>query len=325
MGDRAHDYRAVASALSNCRSACIIGHVRPDADAIGSLASLSLALRKNGAETLSVVGQGREISANLYSIPGCDEIQLVESLPAGFDLYVTVDCGSLDRTGAVADQLKEYKAAGRLVCIDHHYSNSGFGSLNLIDSECESTTVILDRVFQLMGIQIDSNIAHALYAGLVTDTGSFRWGSSRMHELAAAWTAHGLDTQQIALELLDATTADDLQMLGRVLAKLQIIEAGKYRMGVLVATREDIAGHSDSAVESLVDFVRALDGTHIGVVFKEQAPGYWATSLRSTQLDCSQIATSLGGGGHIPAAGYSTQGTDTEILNELISAVNDHG
>src|SRR5699024_12668757 len=82
-----------------------------------------------------------------------------------------------------------------------------------------------------------------------------------------------------------------------------------------------ISGQSDSAVETMVDFVRALDGTDLGVVFKEQVPGFWAVSLRSNHVNCSQVARRLGGGGHVPAAGYSTSGEPEDIIAELVDIV----
>lgn len=314
-------YRHAVNALSEASSICVITHLRPDADAIGSAASLLLALRQRGKEVCAVIGQDRQISRNLKSIPTAGEVALVRELPKGYDLYVTVDCGSIDRTGFLAGELKEVAEAGRLLCIDHHASNPGFGSMNLVDKDAESTTMVLMDVFDMMSVQIDRVIAHCLYAGLMTDTGSFRWGRPVMHDAAGRLMQYGLDTKKIAEQLLDSTTSHDLQMVGRVLSGLQIVEAGKIRMGVLIGHLDIIGGHSDSAVESLVDFVRALEGTDMGVVFKEQAPGIWAVSLRSSAIDCSEIALSMGGGGHVPAAGYTAQGTPEEIVEQLVEAV----
>ena len=133
--------------------------------------------------------------------------------------------------------------------------------------------------------------------------------------------SYGVDIQQVAVDLLDATTADDLTMVGRVLAGLRLHQAGEIRMGILVGALSDIAGHSDAAVESLVDHVRAVVGTDMGVVFKEQEPQVWAVSLRSATVNCAQIAVSLGGGGHIPAAGYTTYGTVEQVIDQLSDAV----
>lgn len=113
-------------------------------------------------------------------------------------------------------------------------------------------------------------------------------------------------------------------MVGRVLAGLRIEHAGELGIGILIAGLADIEGHSDSAVESLVDFVRALEGTQLGVVFKEQSAGIWAVSLRSTAINCAELAAQFGGGGHVPAAGYMTQGSEEAIVAELVGAIDEH-
>lgn len=315
------NYQAVADALLGAERICVVTHLRPDADAIGSATALCIGMRQLGKEVRSIVGQHRALSDNLLTIPRAGNVRLADSLPTDYDLYVTVDCGSLARTGSVAQQLERKVAKGKVICIDHHASNEGFGTINLVDARCESTTSVLAKLFNLMNVQVDKQLAHCLYAGLVTDTGSFRWGRPEMHEFAGRLMQYGIDTKQIAVDLMDSTTADDLQMTGRVLAGLQLVSAGKYTMAVLTGHFADIGGHSESAVESLVDFVRALRGTDMGVVFKEQRPGHWAVSLRSSTLNCADLAISLGGGGHIPAAGYSTSGTAEEILDEITEAV----
>ena len=308
-------------ALQEADSVCIVAHLRPDADALGSMGTLRLGLEQLGKKTRCVIGQDWPISENLFTIPGTDAVEVTTSLPTGYDLYVTVDCGSLDRTGLLARDLAKAIRRGNVVCIDHHASNHGFGNINLVDVSCESTTTVLAPVLEELGVTLNSEIAHAMYAGLVTDTGSFRWGRPQMHSLAGKLMEYGLDTKQIAVDLMDSNTAEDLQMLGRVLANVQIVPAGKHTMAVLVGRYDVISGHSDSAVETMVDFVRALDGTDLGVVFKEQVPGFWAVSLRSNRVNCSQVARRLGGGGHVPAAGYSTSGEPEDIIAELVDIV----
>jgi phosphoesterase RecJ-like protein len=311
----------VVGALQEADSVCIVAHLRPDADALGSMATLRLALEQLGKTTRCVVGQDWPISENLFTIPGTETVEVVTALPQGYDLYVTVDCGSLDRTGFLAPGLAKMIRRGKVVCIDHHASNHGFGNINLVDVACESTTTVLAPVLEELGVRLNADIAHAMYAGLVTDTGSFRWGRPYMHTFAGQLMEYGLDTKQISVDLMDSNTAEDLQMLGRVLADVEIIPAGEHTMAVLVGRYDVISGHSDSAVETMVDFVRALDGTDLGVVFKEQVPGFWAVSLRSNGVNCAQVAARLGGGGHVPAAGYSTRGEPEEIIAELADIV----
>lgn len=311
-------YERAVDTLAGAQSVSIVTHLRPDADAVGSAAALAGALRALGKDVEVFVGQDEPVPANLLTIPGAEKIRPAGEFPDGQDLIVTVDCGSLDRTGVLAGRLAA--RVDDLLVIDHHASNTGFGAVNLID-RAESTTTILRDVINLLGVELDRDLAHALYAGLMTDTGSFRWGSVRMHTLAAELVGHGIDTRAIAGELVDNTTGADLQMMGRVLSGLQIRRAGTHAAGILIADVEAISGHSDSAVEKLIDFVRSLGGTDIGVVFKEQLAGQWAVSLRSSTIDVSLVASRLGGGGHVPAAGYTTSGTREVVVTEFLDVL----
>lgn len=316
------DYASAARLIRGARTVSVVTHLRPDADAVGSACATVAALRQLGKRAVGLVGQERPVPANLLSIPGAGELLVTDRLPGGEDLIIIVDCGSLDRTGLLAAEIAQ--ARDRVLVIDHHASNPGFGLLDLIEKTAESTTTVLDRLFRELGIDIDRDIAHCLYAGLVTDTGSFRWGRPRMHELAAELMGHGLDTRQIAVDLIDGTTVDDLRMMGEILAGLRVVPAGDHCVALLVADHTRVVGHSDSAVEGLIDFVRAIEGTDLGVVFKESRPGRWAVSLRSSVMDVSVLALSLGGGGHVPAAGYTTSGSAEDVVRELLGALGSH-
>ncbi|MCZ9308453.1 DHH family phosphoesterase [Corynebacterium uberis] len=310
----------VASVLQDAKRVAVIGHLRPDADAIGAVTALVTVLRRRGIEARGFVGQTERFAENLYTIPGARDVAVGAHLMDA-DLYVCVDCGSLNRTGAFAEDLKEH--SDRLIVIDHHASNEGFGRWNHVDAAAESTTVILYDLFAQLGEKIDTSVAHCLYAGLVTDTGSFRWGSPRMHVIAADLIDRGIDARQIATDLIDEVSAYDLAMIGSVLAGVRVLQIDGVTAAVLVADHETVVGHSASAVESLVDFVHSVTGTDLGVVFKATSARTWAVSLRSRVYDVSQVAARQGGGGHRPAAAYTTAGTRQEVIDELVAAVRD--
>lgn len=308
-------YSEAASLIGQAQTVAVVGHVRPDADAIGSVCATVAALRQQGRQATGHIGQPGPFAANLLSIPGADEVELAAELPE-VDLIITVDCGSLDRAGALAEEIG--RRADITLVVDHHSTNSGFGVVNLIDLDAESTTTILGRLFEELEIQLDERIAHCLYAGLLTDTGSFRWGSPAMHTFAARLMSTGIDVRAIAVDLLDSGSVADLRMIGQALSGVTVHEAGDHRVAVIVAPHELLSTGSLSAVEGLVDFVRSLGGTDLGAVFKETVPGVWHVSLRSNEMDVSRVAVALGGGGHIPAAGYTARGDVDEALAALL-------
>lgn len=314
-----NSFTRAAQILKAGEEISVVGHMRPDADAIGSVTALTYLLRSLGKTVHPLVGQVSPVPDNLLSIPGAKEVKPSASLPP-CDLVVCVDTGALDRAGTLADDIGAHP---NVLVIDHHASNPGFGHQNLIE-HVESTTVILHELFQLLNVPVTKEVAHSLYAGLMTDTGSFRWGRPQMHSLAASLVACGLDTRQIATDLLDATSSTDVQMIGRVLSGLQIREVGDHRVAILIADYEAIESASQNAVESLVDFVRSVDGSDVGALLKETEIASWAVSLRSSTSDMAALAVKLGGGGHVPAAGYTATGPRERVVMDLLEALKTH-
>lgn len=298
------EFEAVAARLASAGAVHIVTHIRPDADAVGSASGLALALRQLGIDADVHIGQSEPWPENLASIPGVHEVILGGELPAD-GLVVTTDCASLDRTGRFRHALEADPS--RVVVIDHHASNPGFGGMNLV-LPSESTTVIIRELMRYLDVELTPDIAYCLYAGLVTDTGSFRWGTPRMHRLAAELLDHGVEPRSAGMDLMDAVSANDLKLMGEVMAGMQTLTAGSMTMSVLRIDDQHLDGMNQTAVESIIEYSRALTGSDIGVVFKEIHPGYWSVSLRSTVLNVAEVAAVHGGGGHIPAAGYSVAG-----------------
>ncbi|WP_394280683.1 bifunctional oligoribonuclease/PAP phosphatase NrnA [Corynebacterium sp.] len=312
------DSVGAARILQEAPRVVVVTHIRPDADAVGSATALARALRSLGKEVVMQIGQPFPFPENLQCIPGAEEIQLGDKLHDDA-LVVTVDCASLDRTGMLADAIA---AAPQVLVIDHHVTNPGFGRYNFVE-DAESTTTLLRDVLTHLDVPLDYELAYCLYAGLVTDTGSFKWGTPRMHTLAAELMDYGLDPRQISMDLMDSMSATDLHHLGNIMSGVSIREAHGHHVAVLVAGATDHDRMSQPAIETVIDYVRVLQGTDIGVVLKEMHPGYWSVSLRSSDTDVSEVAERLGGGGHKPAAGYSAVGSAEEVVDKLIDALRE--
>ncbi|SDR93778.1 DHH family phosphoesterase [Corynebacterium timonense] len=311
------EFAEVAQVLGGARSVAVVGHIRPDADALGSACGLAAGLRTLGTDASVVIGQPFPHQPNLDSVPGVGEVTYTDRLPET-DLVVTVDCASADRTGAFAPQIMA--DPHRVVVVDHHETNPGFGGHNLVVIG-ESTTMLVRELFVHLGVVVDTAMAHCLYAGLVTDTGNFRWGTQRMHVMAAELLGFGLDTREIALRLMDAMSARDMLLLGGVLAGMEHHEVRGRRVCVFTIGVEVLREMSQQAVEAVIDYARAIELCDVGVVLKEQAPRYWNVSLRSSTVDVSRVAQRLGGGGHVPAAGLSASGARDDVVRRILKEV----
>jgi len=307
------DARGAAEVLARHDEVTVLCHLRPDADALGSSAGLARALRAAGITVHHSFDPGL-VPAGLSGIPGADRVVPLDDVPVHHGLVVTLDCASADRVG---DWERLRAAASEVLVVDHHGSNPGFGSHMLLDPAAASTATLVLEILRAGGYPVDADIATALYAGLVTDTGSFRWGGPGAHETATALIAAGAETTRLGHDLLDAHSFAWLPVLGRLLSSVTLdAESVGGRGTVWLAVPYDVISTADEDdVESLVSHLRGVREACVAVLLKEYLPGEWAVSLRSRDggpglgaVDVSAVAVALGGGGHPAAAGCTMHG-----------------
>lgn len=320
------DASGAAAVLARHREVTVLCHIRPDADALGSSSGLARALRARGVTVHHSFDPG-VVPEALGIIPGTDRVVPMTRVPAHDGLVVTVDCASPDRVGRW-DRLAD--AASEILVVDHHGSNPGFGSHLLLDPGAASTASLVLDVLDAGGFAVDPETATSLYAGLVTDTGSFRWGGPASHETARRLLAAGAESTELAYALLDAHSFAWLRVLGELLAtvRLEAGAVGGHGSVWLAVPYSVIAAADEDDVESLVSHLRGVREARVAVLLKEYLPDEWAVSLRSRAggpdsegVDVSAVAASLGGGGHPSAAGCTMRGdldTVTARLRELL-------
>lgn len=322
------DPAVAVEVLAAARSVTVLCHVQPDADTLGSGLALAQVLHRRGIPVQVSFAEPDELPASMRSLPGAEHLVPPAQVAAQVDLLVTVDCGSAGRLGALADRLD---GAQTVLVIDHHRSNTRFGTVNLIDDTADSTTSVLTRVFDAWGADIDRDIAHCLFAGLVTDTGCFRWGGAASHLLADRLLATGIDGAGITRTLMDTHPFGWLSMLSRVLGSARLEPAAAHGAGLVYAFvhSADADGLRSEEVESVIDVVRTTAEADVAAVFKQSRtePQRWMVSLRSRDsgvgtgdaVDVARVATRLGGGGHRYAAGYTTHGTSDDLVAALLA------
>jgi bifunctional oligoribonuclease and PAP phosphatase NrnA len=314
------DSRAAAELLSAAATVSVVCHVYPDADTVGAGLALALVLDHAGKDVEVSFAAPAGLPESLQSLPGGRLLIPPDDMRRDADLVVTVDIPSVNRLGA----LHELAEPGReVLVIDHHASNQLFGTANYVDPSADSTTMLVAELLDTWGKPIDIGVAHCLYAGLSTDTGSFRWASARAHRLAARLVELGVDNAAISRTLLDTHPFAWLPMLSRVLGSAQLLPDAAAGRGLVYA----IVGHQEWAnarpeeVESIVDIVRTTQQAEVAAVFKEIEPGQWSVSMRAKSMDLAAIASAFGGGGHRLAAGYSATGSSDDVVQALYVAL----
>jgi bifunctional oligoribonuclease and PAP phosphatase NrnA len=319
------DWARAVKILDGARQVCLACHVRPDADALGSMLAFAQALAAWPGRELSVVASFGddpfEVPAILRFLPGTGLLTWPADFPARPEVMMSFDAGSIDRLGVLAGPAA---AAGELIVLDHHASNTWFGTVNLVDPSAAATAVLATELIDRVGIPLTRDIALGLYAGLVTDTGSFKFSSTtpRVLQLAARLLSAGIDPGIVARELYDRAPFSYLGLLSAALSRARLEPSAAGGLGLVwtTVTKADRARAALplDAAESVIDEVRRSDEAEVAVVLKEDDNGTWQVSARSKSLvDVAAACAALGGGGHARAAGFSFPGGEGAVAAAL--------
>ena len=302
---------AFARLLAACdgRRVVVVGHARPDGDCIGSQVALARILRGRGVD--AVCCNPDAVPRRLeFAVGGLPFVSLEAALSEA-RAAIFVDCA--DRNRATARFSEAFPRP--LGNVDHHLSNPNYAEFNLVDTPSAATAEILAGLVQDAGIALDAVIAMALYTGIATDTGQFRFAATteRTFRLAAALVAAGADPSRMGLELYERETFGKMQLLQRFLASLETFAEGRVCVGLLPEGIYEQTGTSIEDSEGLVDYARAIDGVEIGALI-EIRQGAIKGSLRAKHADyrVDQLAAKFNGGGHACAAGLNVKGESLE-------------
>jgi bifunctional oligoribonuclease and PAP phosphatase NrnA len=310
----AKDWDATVDALRDADSVVIACHVNPDGDALGSLFAASLGLMKLNKKTFPTWGATPpEIPPGYEFLPGSDELVSPEEVPEP-SVFLALDCGAIDRLGE--HLIDDAKRAPVTINIDHHPGNDDFGDLNVVVPTASSTSELVFRLLQDLGVEVDRDIATNLYTGVFTDTGSFQYSNSTPDTLrmAAELLEFGVPKTEIAQHVFETAPFGYLQLLARVLSNARLLADERFIYSSI--THEDLRA-SDVLMEEtdkVIDVLRSTRDAEVAAIFKEQGDGNFRASLRSKgEVSVGEIARARGGGGHELAAGFTTGDVDATV------------
>jgi phosphoesterase RecJ-like protein len=325
MGDQGfHD---VVAELRAADRFVLCTHEHPDGDALGSLAAMQHALTAMGKDAVSFMSADEFPLPYEYRFLRLDGLVTVPPVDLDERTIVFLDCGNIDRNPA--DVLK--RDGAHIVNIDHHHDNTRFGTVNHVDPSASSTAEIVFRLLGELGVPLTRDIAEALYVGLVTDTGKFMYEntSPAAHRMAAELREAGVDAQHVYRELYENVPPAKVGLLARGLSGLQRFDDGALTLAHLSKADYEATGAEEGYSEGVVDHLRALDGTIVAALVRDQLgpgrDGLRKVSLRASddRVDVSRIARAHGGGGHRRAAGFTTQAELPELVRFLRREVAD--
>jgi phosphoesterase RecJ-like protein len=292
-------------------------HANPDGDAVGSLLGLTRILQLMGKRALAYCPDG--IPDTLRFLPGTDEVATAIGGEDRFDLTLIVDTAAAN---LLPEGFPEPERRGPLAVIDHHGQHGELGDVVIRRDSSAVGELLFDLTRELVW-PVDARVALCLYASIVADTGSFRYSSTtpHTHEVAAELMALGAEPWPVATALYESYPLQRQRLLAEVLSTLELCCDGRY--ADLVATQEMLAraGATKADLDGMINFGRAIAGVEISAMFRREPEGEIKVSFRSKgRLDVASLASTMGGGGHVNAAGCTLEDIDIDTAKAKIRA-----
>jgi phosphoesterase RecJ-like protein len=297
----------------------ILSHVNPDGDAIGSLLGVWHALQALGKEAIPLASSETPVYSQW--LPGYEHVHVYEHgmpLPDA-DLVLLVDTATLPRVGPVYAEHAEELHRLPLLIVDHHVTNQGDGTLNLIVTHAAATCEILYHLFQAMAVEINPSLATCLLLGLTTDTQSYQTSATRASSLHVAGDllAQGADHYRIVHEVYYALPPSSAALIGLSIEQMRIDHGVAWTF--VTQAMMQITGAEDEAADEVTRMMQRVAGTKALVLFKERVDGTTKISLRSSpSINVATLAQTWGGGGHAQASGATLLMTPAQAAEEVL-------
>jgi phosphoesterase RecJ-like protein len=313
------DWEQANALLRAAQQPILVTHTQPDGDAFGSLLGLGNALIAHGkSPTLAVEGG---MTDRFRFLPSADRVRSNLEGVTG-DLVIVLDCSDERRLGALMAAIKALNLP--IVNLDHHRTNTLFGTANLIDPEWVSTTEGVLAWLDQLGMALTPEVAQCLLCGMVTDTLCFRTDSVKADTLGKAQRLvdAGANLNYIVQKTLSTVQTGVIRLWSQVMPTVKL-EDGVIWVKITLAARQ-AAGAPERGDGDLVGFLLQAEDAYIAAIFREQPDGTTDLSLRAVPgFDVARVATQFGGGGHTLAAGATLQGTPDSVEADVIAALKE--
>lgn len=297
--------------LRDSKTVFITGHVNPDGDAVGSLLALGHAL-KDAGKTVTLALQD-PVPDSCRFLPGSEWI-LSPPVDGAFDLGVIVDSEGPHRAGSLKEVLNRCPLT---LVIDHHLSDTQFGTVEIRDTSAAATGEILTDFLKAGSYPFTPAIVECLMTAIVLDTGGLRYPNTTPRTLRAAADLReaGADLPRIYREMFENRTLSSVKLLGSALEHLQVNGSGEIVYTYLTRADFERAGANDNDTDGINVQLMSVQGVEASAFFREGPKGEIRVSLRSRgRVDCNAVARTFGGGGHLQASGCSVNRPMTEAI-----------
>ncbi len=319
------DWNALKAVIDSANKINLTSHIRPDCDALGSELGMAGLLRQMGKEVRIVNGQ--ETPPNLAFIDPRNEIKCIEKdvqaadiLDA--DLWIILDTSAWAQLGPMGDVIRQFE--GKKIIFDHHVGEDDLGAEPFKNTTAEATGRMVVEATEAFGLKLTEEMAMPLFAAVATDTGWFRFPSARSftYDVGSKLIEAGASPAGIYADLYERETLGRLRLKGVVLERICTELDGTFAHTHILKEDFERTGALATDTEDLVNHCLEIQGTQFAVIMIEQLTGGFKISFRSRcSVECNQVASEFGGGGHKAAAGAFINGSFDDVAPKLLDHV----
>ncbi len=310
---------SLRNVLESANSIGITGHVRPDGDCLGSCMTLYLYIKRNYPDK-TVTLYLEEPPKSIRIFPEVSDIDSTFTAPSEpFDLFVVLDCSSADRFPAAEAM---FRAAKNTFVVDHHMTNSGFSENAVVVPDASSTCEVLYGLLE--DEKIDTEMATALYMGIIHDTGIFKYSACKEStmQVAGKMLSKGVNAQKLIDETFYQKSYVQNRLIGYAVLNSELKLDGKMIVSKVSLSDMQRFEATPADTEGTIDQLRLTRGVEVAVFAREDEEQTYKFSLRAVSyVNVAKVCEAFGGGGHRFAAGCTIHGEYEEILEKIISLI----
>ncbi len=317
-----HSLKEFCEGLKKYNNFILTSHVNPEGDAIGSIIAMESVLKRLGKQAQIVCED--TFPERLHSLRyrgKWNTYKDVKDKNLQFDALVIADCPTLERIGKIKELLHPDTA---IFNIDHHISNTRFGTYNYVKPEAAASGEVIYEIMQELKLPVNQDEARSLYISLSTDTGSFKYSNTsvKAHNIAAELIKTGIDIGRINEELYATYSLNKIQLYSRLLAKVETAFNGKVAWVAMNRNDLKASGGTYEDTEGFIDFLKYLKEVKVAFFISEMSDKETKVSFRSKEnYDANQVATAFAGGGHKKASGATIRMSLENAVKAILAEI----
>ncbi len=307
--------------IKSAKNILIISHINPDGDTLGSMCALYHVIGKNFKKKcdMLVLSKVPKIYEFLPEISQAKHVDMFDKSMV-YDLAICVDIAAENR---FEEAKILFDKALYTVNIDHHKTNTKYADLNIVDIKASSAGELLYGLIQKFNWQTDLETATCLYTAVLTDTGSFRFSNTTpaTFKTAAELVAKGVDAVEVYKNCYETNSRSMVMFQAYCISNAKFANNDTIAYSIIYKKDMERFSAGDDCTEGLAEKLRAIETTKVAFIVREIGTRISKISMRSKDIDVSEICAVFGGGGHTCAAGCVIKSAPGTAANKILDEI----